>query len=306
MHSHRTISRRGLLGTGLALATLPAAARAASLEFLVVGDWGRGGADRQLEVGAQMGRTAAAIGSRFVVSVGDNFYEDGVTSPDDPQWDGSFEFIYSAPSLQIPWHAILGNHDYIGNVQAQIDYSARSSRWRMPARYFQRREHLSDGTPADFFYLDTNPFLREYWGTKVRVDGQDTAAQLAWLDAALAMSDAPWKIVIGHHPVHTVARERRDTPELIARLKPLLRKHRVSIYLNGHDHNLQYTPIDGGHWITSGAGSETNRVKKAEGDEFGTDQHGFMTVSLSAETFAFAFINESGDKLFEKTLPRQG
>ena len=31
--------------------------------------------------------------------------------------------------------------------------------------------------------------------------GQDTAAQLAWFEAALAASKADWKIVIGHHPV---------------------------------------------------------------------------------------------------------
>ena len=247
------LTRRTLLAASATL--LPAAARAPELNFLVVGDWGREGAEKQREVGAQMGRSAEATRSRFVISVGDNFYENGVTGLADPQWRDSFEAIYAAPSLQIPWHVILGNHDYRGNVQAQLDYTRHSRRWRMPARHFQRRETLPDGTTADLFFLDTSPFLEKYRFTKVNILGQDTDAQLAWLDAALARSTAAWKIVIGHHPVRTVLRQHRDTKELVTRLQPLLVKHRVPVYLNGHDHNLQLRRDAGTAFITSGAGS---------------------------------------------------
>jgi acid phosphatase len=51
-----------------------------TLDFLVVGDWGRDGSDHQREVAAQMGRTAKSRGSHHVISVGDNFYDDGVQS----------------------------------------------------------------------------------------------------------------------------------------------------------------------------------------------------------------------------------
>ena len=141
----KPLSRRqvllGALPAGLAL-TVPARAAAPALPFVVIGDWGRRGADHQAEVGRQMGETAASIASRFVISVGDNFYENGVQSLDDTHWRQSFEAIYTAPALQTPWYVILGNHDYRGEIAPQLAYHSKSPRWRMPARYFSRTRRV--------------------------------------------------------------------------------------------------------------------------------------------------------------------
>ena len=192
--THAPLSRRAVLigagGVALAPATVPAAVRAPSLPLVVVGDWGRYGSDDQKAVATAMGRTAAAIRSRFVISLGDNFYEDGVQSVTDRHWQESFEQVYTAPSLQTKWDVILGNHDYRGNVQAQLDYARHSKRWQMPDRMFTRVEMLADGTVVEFFYIDTSPMISSYRGTKVRVDDQNVPAQLAWLDAALGRSKA--------------------------------------------------------------------------------------------------------------------
>lgn len=300
------ITRRVLIATAAGstlLPMVPATASTPSLNFVQIGDWGRQGSDKQREVGSQMGRTAEAIGSRFVISVGDNFYEDGVTGVDDPQWATSFEAIYPAASLQTPWHVILGNHDYRGNVAAQLAYSSRSPRWHMPARYFKTSETLADGTSADFFYIDTNPFLSMYRGTKVDISGQDTGAQLLWLDAALGASTAKWKILIGHHPLYTVNGGKRDQPELIGPIKPLMQKHGVKIYVNGHDHNFQYLQVDGLYFITSGAGSQTEQGKPASPGQFTSASHGFMAVALSADQFDFRFIDDAGLELFGGQVP---
>jgi tartrate-resistant acid phosphatase type 5 len=48
----------------------------------------------------------------FVVSTGDNFYSHGLKGPHDPYFKQTFSDMYSAPSLQVPWYAVLGNHDY--------------------------------------------------------------------------------------------------------------------------------------------------------------------------------------------------
>ena len=64
-----------------------------------VGDWGRNGVYNQSLVAAAMGRVAGDLD--FVVSVGDNFYESGLTSVLDPQFDTSFREIYTAPNLQV-------------------------------------------------------------------------------------------------------------------------------------------------------------------------------------------------------------
>jgi tartrate-resistant acid phosphatase type 5 len=308
------LSRRHLLSRAAAATSAAAAAPAASaaqadsLNFVLIGDWGRNGRDHQQDVATQMGQTAAAIGSAFTVSVGDNFYENGVTGLDDPYWRHSFENVYTAPSLQSPWRVILGNHDYRGNVQAQLDYSKQSPRWYLPARYYQRGETLPDGSKADFFYVDTSPFIKSYIGTTTNISGQDTDAQLAWLDGALTASTAPWKIVIGHHPIYTAQADAdgyiHDSQDLIARLDPILRAHNILIYINGHDHTLQSVTMHGITYVTTGAGSLTYQVGAPIRGGFASGAPGFMTCRLTAAQLDFALIDLTGKTLYSQTITR--
>ena len=46
--------------------------------------------------------------------------ENGLTSADDPAFNSSWANLYSDPNLQRPWHLVLGNHDYRGDVLAQV------------------------------------------------------------------------------------------------------------------------------------------------------------------------------------------
>jgi tartrate-resistant acid phosphatase type 5 len=53
-----------------------------------------------------MGRKAEAMCSEggcpdFVVSTGDNFYESGLVSVDDPRFAASFTNVYTHPRLQV-------------------------------------------------------------------------------------------------------------------------------------------------------------------------------------------------------------
>ncbi|GJN30827.1 hypothetical protein PR202_gb19165 [Eleusine coracana subsp. coracana] len=73
-----------------------------ALSLLVVGDWGRKGAYNQSRVAEQMGRVGDELNIEFVISTGDNFYEDGLTGVDDPAFEQSFTDIYTAKSLQKP------------------------------------------------------------------------------------------------------------------------------------------------------------------------------------------------------------
>jgi tartrate-resistant acid phosphatase type 5 len=157
------ISRRevlqGIATTALASATpsVLTATRFPAVHFLVIGDWGRDGAGHQRAVAHEMGKTSDQLAARCVISVGDNFYENGVQSTSDPQWLSSFEAVYSARSLQIPWYVALGNHDYRGLPQAQIDYSKISARWRMPGRYYKVAGGEFGAPQLDLFIIDTSP-----------------------------------------------------------------------------------------------------------------------------------------------------
>ncbi len=131
------------------------------LNFLIIGDWGRKGSPGQIAVGNGMGRVAERLQSRFVVTTGDNFY-DGVTSLDDAHWQESYEAVYNKRPLQIPWYVVLGNHDYQGCIQAQLDYVHLSTRWRLPARYYAMEKPIDATASALLVFLDTFPFLPSY------------------------------------------------------------------------------------------------------------------------------------------------
>jgi tartrate-resistant acid phosphatase type 5 len=289
------ISRRSLLA---ALAVLAAArgrsSRAAGSDptFLAFGDWGTRGSANQRKVAVQMAKTAEAIGARFVISTGDNFYPGGVQSVEDAQWVTSFEDVYNASALMLPWYITLGNHDHEGNARAQVDYT--SSRWRLPANYYVHTELLADGSRADFFHIDTMPII----------DGDSVKhKQLAWLERELAASSAVWKLVIGHHPVYSGGRH-GNTPALIASLEPLLERLGVQAYVNGHNHDLEHVIVGKIHYLTSGASSKPSPAKAIEGARFVLgDRPGFMTARITSAVMDVEFIDFEGTSLYRARIP---
>ena len=283
--------------------------KANGLNFLVFGDWGRHGERDQMEVAMQMEIAANTLRPQFIISVGDNFYEHGVASTDDPQWQKTFEDVYVAPSLQIPWYVALGNHDYLGNCDAQIAYGRLSNRWNMPARYFTMTRRIDAATAVDFFFLDTTPMVRSYWhepGYREHVRTQDVPKQLAWFKAALATSSAPWKIVIGHHPIYSGGGilGHGDTRELIEDVLPLLKQYQVQAYFNGHDHNLQHLQVGTVNLFDSGAGSRARPVFKTKYTRFAEGCSGFTTVSLQADHMKVGMIDDQGRLLYTANIPR--
>lgn len=319
--SRASLTRRRALAAFGAAAFAPlsrawASEEAGALAFLAVGDWGRHGQFHQREVAQRMGESAGALNAKFVISVGDNFYDDGVTGLDDPAWKTSFEDVYDAPSLQVPWHVILGNHDYRGNSQAQLDYSAASPRWSLPARWYKRSEHAPDGASVDFFFLDTSPFIQAYHlpSSIVHVDGQDVGAQLAWFEQSVAASAADWKIVIGHHPVYS-GKPAPDSsqkgegggggsPELQARIDPILQRHRVPLYLNGHDHDLQHVRRGVTDYVCSGAGSKMRDHCDMGGSDFCALESGFVACTVRRERLRVTYRDWTGAELHVIDIPR--
>ncbi|XP_054707866.1 tartrate-resistant acid phosphatase type 5-like [Uloborus diversus] len=232
-----------------------ATATGSSLKFLVIGDWG--GLPIfpyrtlvELNVGREMAEAATKLGIDFVLTLGDNFYFDGVKDVDDPRFKETYESAFNYESLQIPWFIIAGNHDHYGNVSAQIAYSARSDRWIFPDLYYRKKFQVpSSNATVEIIMLDTvmlcgntdplNPYeppaFRKY--TKYQEE-----KQWQWLEESLKLSKAEYLIVCGHFPVYSVALH-GSTDCLVKRLKPLLEKYHVSAYFSGHDHNLQHIQV---------------------------------------------------------------
>lgn len=309
-----TFNRRTVLQGGAAVwlaASVPAVALAQSrqpLSFLALGDWGRQGGRDQIAVAAAMAAAADEVGSRFVLSVGDNFYPAGVQSVSDSHWKESFEDVYAAASLQTPWYVALGNHDYRGKPKAQIAYTAKSARWNMPHRYF-RVQSAALPADVDVFVLDTTPLaedlgeavMRLSWG---HISLPNPGRQLAWLDSQLAQSRATWKVVVGHHPVRSGGKH-GGSPALAQLLEPILERHGVQIYLCGHDHALQHIQINDTHHICTGAGSSAGQVTPVPGTRFAAAQPGFAVFTLDAGAMRMAFRGADGATLYETSLAQR-
>ena len=283
-----------------------------ALRFLAMGDWGREGEPHQTAVAARMGEEAARADARFVLALGDNFYENGVASVDDPQWQTSFEKVYTTPSLQVPWYAILGNHDYHVAPDAQIAYGAKSPRWRMPARYYTQSFPLgADGkAKADFFFIDTNPMIPAYAGPGMpvhlaeNVRSQDVGKQVAWLRDALKQSNATWKIVCGHHPLYSGGLHDVDQLDTRAQLLPVLKEGGVRAYFCGHDHDLQHLASEGIDHFVSGGGSTVRDVEMLKESLFARKISGFASVALTPGAMRLAYIDETGQTIYQTTVPR--
>ncbi|MDM1502233.1 metallophosphoesterase [Myroides marinus] len=259
-----------------------------SFNFLVMGDFGRVGDYYQRDVAREMGNAMAVLDGEFVVSVGDNFYPNGVASTEDYHWISSFESIYTNPSLYADWYVALGNHDYLGNVQAQVDYTKVSRRWNMPDRYYSKEFKLDNGEKLLLVVMDTNPFIDGYQKSSKYGDlrEQDTAKQMKWLEETLGKADKSiqWKIVVGHHPMYSGGKRKtnKDTQGFEQKFADFFDKHKVDAYICGHEHDLQIIkPKD--RYTTqflSGAASEVRPSGEMEHTIFAAAEPGFMTFSI--------------------------
>lgn len=284
-----------------------------TLNFIVLGDWGRFGDDHQTQVAEQMIKTAREVPVSFFVSTGDNFYPKGVESVHDPQWQYSFEEIYRDFALQKEWYPVLGNHDYMGNPDAQVAYTKISRRWQMPGRYYTKTFNMRDGSgeKVRIAFIDTNPLIAAFYknpeyGPNVR--SQDTTAQKQWLEEALTkeQEEASWNLVVGHHPMYTasdVRREGYDTKAIRSSLGPLLAEKKVDAYIAGHDHSLQHLVSgEGIHHFVSGSASEATQVGKVDLTRFAASEYGFLIFSLNSTEMIVHAVAHDGRILYRTLI----
>lgn len=286
-----------------------------SLSFLVIGDWGRRGDFNQSQVALQMGKIGEKLDIDFVVSTGDNFYDNGLISEHDTEFEESFTKIYTEKSLQKQWYSVLGNHDYRGDAEAQLSPLLR----KIDSRWLCLRSFIVNTELAEIFFVDTTPLVDMYFtnADEHTYDWRGIVPRKAYIanllkdvELTLKKSSAKWKIVVGHHAIRSVGHH-GDTQELINQLLPILRANDVDFYMNGHDHCLEHvsdleSPIQ---FLTSGAGSKAWRgdVKELnkEGLNFFYDGQGFMSVKLNPTDAEIAFYDVFGKVLHRLNASKQ-
>lgn len=281
---------------------------AQGVSFLVLGDWGRNGHFYQKEVAKWLDIASYQLDAEFIVTTGDNFYDNGVASIHDPYWITSFENIYHYPHLFIDWYPVLGNHDYRGNWQAQIDYSQVSRRWQMPSQYYEKYITLNNQQQVQLLFIDTSPLNPDYaFEEKYRnAYSQGHEEQLAWINDKLANSQATWKIVIGHHPLYSSGKRYGKTDAIKDVLEPIFEKYQVNAYIAGHEHDLQHNQIAGSELvhIVSGGGSEVRPVGQYDFTQFAKSTGGFVAVSLNNALLTFRFIDHNGQLIYSHHIKK--
>ena len=244
--------------------------------FFVVGDTGLASKNRQ-QVIEQMIQQSQQDKPDSVFMVGDNFYDKGVTSTTDPLWQTHFEKPFSEQRFPVPFYSCLGNHDYYGNIQAQIEYSWTNQRWNMPSPYYSFVQQIDVDCLAEFFVLDTTP---------IEEGDHTTRSQVNWLTNKLANSTANYKIVVGHHPLYSGG-EHGSSRRNYRNLAKLFDRYSVDLYVCGHDHDLQLHDTGRG-WLhlISGAGSKLRSVNWVRTTMFAEASSGFARVSLTRTNLA--------------------
>lgn len=278
------------------------------VRFAVLGDGGEGN-DAQFAVAAAVEQVCADRGCEFALYLGDNFYDVGVDSTMDVQFQDKFEMPYM--DLEFPFYITLGNHDYgaLGNQwdksQYQVEYSNFSDKWNLPSEFYS-----FDVGPVTFISLDTS---RLFWD-------KDVEPQAAFLQETLAASDRPWSIVFGHHPYisngsHGNAGNYEGLPIPIVSGETVEEFFsdevcgKATVYLCGHDHNRQWhQPTCGTEFIVSGAAAKTTGFENRDGNPAPRWQddtkEGFAWIEVSQEGMTVAFYDLDANLDYEQTVPK--
>ncbi|KAK6469050.1 tartrate-resistant acid phosphatase type 5-like [Huso huso] len=195
-----------------------------------------------------------------------------------------------------------------------------SKRWNFPS-YFYDLHFRVPGSNATLTVLMLDTVLLcgnsdDFSDERPRgpLSAAGASLQLQWLSEQLEGSRADFLLVAGHYPVWSVA-EHGPTHCLLDKLRPLLLKHKVTAYLCGHDHNLQYIQESGVGYVVSGAGNFLEHSLKHKGDipedslKFFYAEHsslgGFAHVEVTRQEMAVTFITAMGKSLYRTTLPRR-
>jgi tartrate-resistant acid phosphatase type 5 len=277
---------------------------ASSVSFAAVGDWGYQGQHRGEEVADAMATWCAWVDCDFYVSTGDNFYPDGVHNANDSHFRESFMEVFDP---QVPMYVALGNHDYYGNVTAQLAYARVNDLWVLPSRYYVSEFPLDNGKTLRVIVLDTTP-LTKYYNRIVREEyyTQNAEEQLLWLEEMLEQSSAnAVNIVVAHHPCVTPVDHIQEQP---GPLQELFDKYRVPLVISGHVHNLQHSWYDDKrptHYAITGAGGLLKHVMNYDSSNCGDCrswvevQNGFLAVTVETRAIFLQFISATSELLRE-------
>jgi tartrate-resistant acid phosphatase type 5 len=116
-----------------------------------------------------------------------------------------------------------------------------------------------------------------------------------------------WKIVVGHHPMYSGGSrtEGYDTKAIRNTLKPMFDKHKVDMYIAGHEHSLQHiSSANNLHHIISGAASEKTPARLIENSLLSASDYGFFVFSITGKELLLQTVNDQGRIIYSYTIKK--
>ncbi|KAL3108959.1 hypothetical protein niasHT_015986 [Heterodera trifolii] len=236
---------------------------------------------------ATSGKTAL----NFLLNVGDNFYEKGVTNDDvKERFEENFTKVYHQDNLKVPWYTIAGNNDWDSKdgIKPQIDHP--EGKWTFPAQNYVVNYEFGKSpdkrkTTARFIMIDTTVLCGNgaNYFKNMKTDEPEIYAEkienakkhFKWLRKELREAKrrgVQFLFMAGHYQLYIM--DKPDGEKIDARVFPcaprlmaLMRFFKVQAYFSGHEHSLKHVDLSDSHYrintkyIVSGAGSRMEKEK---------------------------------------------
>lgn len=276
--------------------------------FYTIGDWGafqQESINIMKKLSFQMSNYTKIKKPKFIITLGDNFYDRGVKHVNDPMWNTSWRDIFINPheNMQnIEWRATLGNHDYYGgydSIEAQLERTCFDKNWHMPNENYYYRDVE---TNSYFIHIDTCKIYPElYHETDIMISKRQIKETLDYLEFVLQRAkynNANWIFVFGHY--HIFSNGYYKNYEIMEkRLLPLLLKYNVDVYFCGHEHNFQVLEYENLKLVINGASSYCSDVEFYNNNlnvntKYISIKNGFTFHNLTKHAFTINFMNVNG------------
>jgi len=293
-----------LLGCVIAL---PISAAPRPVNILGMGDWGNG-SPAQKQVAKAMADFVKKTDAPFdgVLLAGDNFYG-RLDSTNDRRWTTDFENQYDGKTLNLPFFATAGNHDYEGRkLSIEMDYSLQNphSRWKFPARWYRVDLPRGQRPLVTVLMLDSNKDRLKF----------DWDAEVKWIDYQLGEVERDqrlhplqkhWTIAVAHHPLFSNG-QHGDIGPLQTAWGTVFEKRKLDFYLCGHDHDLQHLEIPEYFTtfvLTGGGGAGGRDMRRDNRGPFSKRINGFTHFRFTPEMASVDIVDLNGVLLhsFEKS-----
>jgi len=262
-----------------------------SVHFAAIGDYGT------TEPGSfAVAALVRALEPQFVITLGDNNYENGAAATIDAnigqhyhEFIGNYAGSYGAGSPIQRFYPTLGNHDW--RTVGALPYLAY---FTLPGneRYYDFRRG-----PVHFFALDSDDSEPD----GITAD----SVQAAWLEARLAASDAPFKVVFMHHAPYCSSSNHGSHGDL----QWPFREWGASIVLTGHDHLYERLSVSGFPYLVNGLGGKS---RYPFGPAVGGSQlrfagaDGATWIDADDEVMRLRFLSAADEVMDDYVLPRGG